>query len=322
MAVKAGSETEKQRGKSASSKVLTGLVVIAVTVIAARIALSPQASDRETPQPRPAEQQGGAEGSREELRILSDHLVMSEDFEKARVGRYSRSDAEAGWGGLAFAREGFDERDARIVENPQGIGNVLKVTIPEGVIGMALFFDLKFPDADEARLRYRVRFGEGFDFSKMGGKLPGLGATAPGEDRPPMHCDDPGQDQGFSARHMWARDGKMIQYLYFDGRDGRCGSGVPLRGGAAFLEAERWYEVEQYVQMNDPPRSNGIVRTWIDGELAAEARGLTLRTTADYGINRLVFSSYFGGSDESVWAHDRLETLYYDDFAVYVTAES
>lgn len=272
------------------------------------------------PAPDSAEELGLGEGRaaepEREPASIQWRTIVEEDFDDLPTGRYTSEEADTGFDGATVTREDLSERDGYVVENPDGEGRSLEVRIEEGVILSAVFFDLAFDDVEEAWLSYKVQFGEGFDFSKLGGKLPGLGATAPGRERPPLHCDDPGANDGFSARHTWHQGGTLVQYLYFGAKSANCGEKHELYDGESVFEDGRWYEVKQRVLMNDADDDNGVIETWVDGELGATTDNLVLRTSDDYGVNRVVFSSYFGGKDEDKYAHERDERILYDDFKV------
>jgi hypothetical protein len=240
------------------------------------------------------------------------------DFESSPLGRYTDTQARTDFRPLHIQGMAFSSRQAYIVTDPAGgSGRVLEARIPKDVVGTGPWLEGRFPDANDVYLSYRLRFGNGFDFSKLGGKLPGLAGTAPHLSKPPMHCQTVRPDEGFAARHMWRNPGRLEQYLYHEDKPGSCGQGVRLFGGSTIFQANRWYTIQERVVMNTPGQRNGSVTTWVDGKLGVTTTGLRFRRTNAYGTNTLRFETYFGGKDVSTWGHRRDESLYFDDFRIW-----
>lgn len=157
---------------------------------------------------------------------------------------------------------------------------------------------------DHAFLRYRVRFPEGFDFVK-GGKLPGLyGGTAT------SGGDIPDGTNGFSTRFMWRTHGAAEVYAYLPTSEEH---GTSLGRGSWTWPTGRWACVEQEVALNDPGKSNGLARVWLDDKKVLEDDALTYRSTASLRIEGLFFSTFFGGGDAS-WATPRGQFTDFADF--------
>jgi hypothetical protein len=265
---------------------------------------------------QPARQ--GRQGTFERSEVAAKPLVvLDEHFDDAELGPYRIGAAEEGWSGFEFVRHGFGNNRPAVAQNPDGDGRVLEVEVPPETILKGVHFEIALPDMEEAILRYRVRFPPDFDFSKGGGKLPGLSGAAPGVYRPPMHCSAVTGLEGFSARHTWHRGGRLAQYLYHVGKEDNCGDKTWLSDRERVLQPATWHEIVQRVKMNDVGENNGIVETWVDGELAASRDDLILRSTDAFAVNRLTFDSYFGGKDAEKWGHDQREIFHFDDFAVW-----
>lgn len=67
---------------------------------------------------------------------------------------------------------------------------------------------------------------------------------------------------------------------------------------------DQWDRLKMYVRLNTPGSSDGIVRMWINGELKLDHSGLNLRENTDYGMNKLILSSYTAhesGSNGMQW---------------------
>jgi hypothetical protein len=162
---------------------------------------------------------------------------------------------------------------------------------------------------DEAYLRYFVRFEQGFDFVK-GGKLPGLyGGRVTGGRRIPDGTN------GFSTRYMWRADGAGEVYAYLPTS---VRNGTSLGRGAWVWPAGVWTEVQQQVKLNDPGRSNGEIRVWLNQVPVLALTGVTFRSDPDLRIEGLFFSTFFGGGDAS-WASPRDQ---YADFAGFTVSTS
>jgi hypothetical protein len=161
-----------------------------------------------------------------------------------------------------------------------------------------------------ACLTYGVRFADGFQFGK-GGKLPGLyGGEAP------SGCRAYGDDDGFSLRYMWRAQGMGELYAYLPGRNERCGESVS-RGAWRFV-AGRWTVLEQEAVLNAPGRSDGALRVWVDGNPVISRTNVVFRQSNRIGVDGLMFSTFFGGSDPS-WASPTDQWVQFRDFRLYLS---
>lgn len=165
---------------------------------------------------------------------------------------------------------------------------------------------------------YSIKFEEGFNFVK-GGKLPGLigghqhgkpESTATGGYRPD------GTD-GWSARMMWRRGGKLVQYLYHMHQKGKNGDDLPwmIDGQPVTINPGEWHRVKTEITMNDIGHRNGSIRSWFDDQLALEVHNVEFRTVPELAIDTLYFSTFFGGSGSN-WAPKKNEYISYDDFVI------
>src|SRR5680860_810967 len=257
-------------------------------------------------------------------------------FDNAPVGNLTaamlRAQFETHGAHVPYA-EGKNLNALSVVTNPEGSGRVLQARIPAGAVGGIMNFPVNIiqegPGYNEAYLSYRLRFGDGFDFTPYGGKIPGLaGGPSKGNlsKEFPAGCTEATGQNGFSARGMWDswmnETGKkpvLDQYVYHMHKTKRCGDNFLYNegpSGLTTLQANRWYDITSRVVMNDPGQRNGMVEAWLDGEKVLSKSGLEFRTTNAWGINVLYMAGFFGGND-SAWAHDRVEKMYYDDFVVH-----
>lgn len=171
------------------------------------------------------------------------------------------------------------------------------------------------PEEDTYYLSYWVMFEEGFDFDgddHSGGKLPGLaseGLASGGEEVT--------GENGFTARYMWREDGAAELYLYHVDQPGRFGESfefVDADEEPIKFQPGEWHQLTQKVTINDGNRANGEITVWMDGEEMLDLDGLRLVTDGS-GIDRLYFSSFFGGNDDG-WLPERDVSAYFDDFVV------
>ena len=175
------------------------------------------------------------------------------------------------------------------------------------------------PYSEEMYVRYYVKFGDDFDFVR-GGKLPGLfgGRGNTGGDRPD------GFD-GWSARIMWLANGRVIQYVYNPDQPDDYGEVMDWNegGGSRYFVPGKWHCVETYIKMNSVngegeagAEFDGIVRSWLDGELALDRTDVRFRFTDSIRVDGFHFSTFFGGGDES-WAATKDETVMFDNFVLH-----
>ena len=61
-------------------------------------------------------------------------------------------------------------------------------------------------------------------------------------------------------------------------------------------ESGQWHCLELHARLNDMGMSNGIVESWVDGDVEAEIPNLDLRGEVEVGFNLLRFSTYFPAS--------------------------
>lgn len=147
---------------------------------------------------------------------------------------------------------------------------------------------------DEMYARFWVRFDSNFQPS-YNGKLPGFmdnskdGALG-GRDGP-----------GWSARmsfydESWADNTSLIPigYYVYHVNMGTWGDHALWD---IELERERWYQIDQYVKMNDVGSANGVLRGWVDGERVYDESGWEFIDDSDLAIEHWRQELYHGGSE-------------------------
>jgi hypothetical protein len=181
----------------------------------------------------------------------------------------------------------------------EGGNRFLRVSIAKGAHDGTSFF--KFTgDHDAVTLRYRVRFGAGFDpsTSRHDVKLPGFGA--PSIDREGVclaGCGGAAADgiRGYSARVDIQDTGTPGFYVY-DVNPAVLAYGRGLRWNTGPVQAGRWYDVQVSIAMNTPGRSNGVLKATLDGVTVFERHDLLLRLTPVLHVGGAWFDFYYGGT--------------------------
>ena len=80
------------------------------------------------------------------------------------------------------------------------------------------------------------------------------------------------------------------------------------------LAVGRWSEVELSLKLNDPGKSNGAMRYWVDGTPRVEQSDLNLRYTNPKGINYFAIMTNYAGYGYG--CPSRRHDWYYDDVSV------
>ncbi len=164
---------------------------------------------------------------------------------------------------------------------------------------------------DKVYLRYYVRFQPGFQFV-MGGKLPGMagGTNNSGGNKPTGY-------DGWSGRLMWRTGGAIQNYMYLPTDTGVYGEEMnwTYGGTARKFTPGKWQCVEMQYTMNTPGQSNGIARSWLDGDLALSRTNVRYRETTKLAIDNFTFSTFFGGSGPQ-WASTQDQYIYYDNIVM------
>ena len=260
------------------------------------------------------------------------------DFNQRASGIYTEDQVINDFGEIDFSN-GVDEGRVSVVRGSQafgGNGAALRVeydaqgTGPrEGGAQWLVEFQDEF---EEAYLSYRVKFGAGFDFVR-GGKLPGLaGGSAPSGSAPADGI------RGWTGRFMWRTNFRGVsgdpEQLTSGGisyakhvhsgfaQDGRQEDEVfwvEEDGSDSTLVDDVWYTLRQRVRMNTPGQRDGILQIWLDNRLVLDQRNLQFRNIPELKLDRLFFSTFFGGGD--AWRASKDEVVFFDDFKVTIPRE-
>jgi hypothetical protein len=187
---------------------------------------------------------------------------------------------------------------------------------PPGIFGneeSGFSFGAKLTPSIKKTISYEVMFPENFDFVR-GGKLPGIcGGRHASGGNPAIGTN------GFSARLMWRKDGRLVSYVYHVGQNDRYGDDFQwLRpdGNALFLKKGVWHKIKMIIRMNSILKKNGSIEGYVGEKRAFIKNDLVFRTTDAIEIDRLCFNTFFGG-DDLTWAPLKEEKLYIKNLVVY-----
>ncbi|KAG6884679.1 hypothetical protein C0993_009022 [Termitomyces sp. T159_Od127] len=180
--------------------------------------------------------------------------------------------------------------------------------------------------AKEARLTYKVRFEDGFDF-QLGGKLPGLygGANA---DIAKKCTGGYHNNKCWSARLMWRDHGAGELYAYLPTANQKlavCKGKCDLKYGASIdtgnykFTPGRWIELSERVKLNDVGKMNGEIEVFQDGASKILIKGIELRGSEEGRIFGAMIHTFFGGSSKPAYASPKDQKAYFKDFRLEVT---
>ncbi|MBM9605736.1 polysaccharide lyase [Desulfopila inferna] len=85
-------------------------------------------------------------------------------------------------------------------------------------------------------------------------------------------------------------------------------NGLPTNiGSPAAVVGDRWDKLKLFVRLNTPGASDGIVRLWVNDTLKIDYNNVDIRQRSNYGMNKLILSSYAtdsSGSNGRQWYDD------------------
>jgi hypothetical protein len=191
------------------------------------------------------------------------------------------------------------------------LGKALRVKIAKGSTG-ALSAACKLKEKmghepEEVYSRYYLRFGDDWNQTVQGGKLPGISGTYGIAGWGGRKSDG---TNGWSARGFFyysiPEDNPLGgttpigTYCYHADQKGAYGNiWLWQNGYRGFLRNNRWYSVEQYLKLNTPGENDGIIRAWIDGRPAFEKTDIRFRHVDRLKIEQVWMNVYHGGTKPS-----------------------
>ena len=238
-----------------------------------------------------------------------ENIEFKIDFKNTDVGQLTDDALKKEGNGMDWT---YLNDNASVIEDSER-GKVLKIKYPKGSVGPNTIgfsgsqFIKNLTPSNEYYLDYYLKFEEGFDFSK-GGKLPGL--TSGGSTFTGGHHPDNGE--GWSARYMWVKEGKMVVYLYFMDMNDKYGESVHFNTS---LVAGKWYRITQRVKLNEDNLANGILQVWVDGKQVIDRQDLRLGLWGKGMVDTFYFSTFYGGASAD-WAPSKDTFIDFDKIVV------
>ena len=239
--------------------------------------------------------------------MTNQHVLFFEDFENESYGRH-------------FTDSSHPQNRKLVTGNQVFAGDrSLRFTIREGDhYGGSLSFRFAkagLPEPEELYGRYYLRFGENWE-PGHGGKLPGPAGTynmAGWGGRKVNGTDGWSARMGFTASRICAGETQIYFYTYHVDMRRRYGSNflwdIENRGS---LQKDRWYCIETYVKMNTPQKKDGILRGWVNGQLAMEKTDLRFRYVPKLKVEQFWMNLYYGGT----WVAPHDMHVYFDNVAL------
>ena len=259
--------------------------------------------------------------------IFSQQLEYQNTFDDLPVGVYSVDQAKEAFEVSFF--KGAEEGRVAVTEF-QNKGNVLRALYPKGKVKTndsgfhtKLFWDEGGNEKhEELYLSYNIYIPADFEF-RAGAKIPGLAYQT--------------KDRNMSVRLMWRRDGRLEYYNHFNTRPTWQGWSASVdwsftgpysdlvngevQADQAKLIKGQWNHIELYNKLNTPGESDGVMRAWLNGELALDItdnEDYRQADEGDIGLNCIYLSTFFGGSDET-YQPTKDQYAYFDDFKISKT---
>ena len=228
---------------------------------------------------------------------------MATDFESAR---WLTSWSSHNTYGAAPSFETVD-RDELANFKPL-LGRALRVRIPKGRnLGLDLRYEFNKKigaEPEEVYFRYYLRLAEDWRPTVDGGKMPGFGGTyglGGWGDRPADGLKGWAMRGSFNV--LPSKENPLHDYItlgtYASHADpsGRLGEVWPWSDGLnGLVQRNRWYCIEQYIKLNTPAAKNGIMRVWVDGQLAFEKTDIRMRDIVSLKIEYVWMNVYHGGT--------------------------
>lgn len=209
------------------------------------------------------------------------------------------------------------------VSSPSRSGRALRVQIPAGEHAGANMH-CEFADnwgyrPEAVHARYWLRLGDKWglgthdkSWDVNGGKLPGFADLTHGSAHGGGSVTDSWSTRGSFRPPKSGGDTRLGWYSYLPGKDGGYGSSDDWNGNGE-IEFGQWYQIDQYVEVNDVGQSNGVLRAWVDGEQAYENTSMTLRTQDNVAVGEWWLDVFMGGG----WTAGRDMALYIDDVQLW-----
>lgn len=238
------------------------------------------------------------------LKSQSGKLMTAEELE-SRAGAASFGFRE---NATAVSVEGGPVNAAINVRLEKGTGSPYQDRVTPGGISYR-WSPNQLLNAGAACLTYHVWFPDTFDFGS-GGTLPGLFGGA--NYNPKEHAN------GFGEHVNWSYEGAgeigaMVPNLQEHREAARDKGGeisvaipvpdtdktIPIGRESFWFRKGRWASLEQEVVLNEPGKSNGLLRLWVDGALVIENPAMNWRNEKETRLGGVLFDASYGSVDST-----------------------
>ena len=207
--------------------------------------------------------------------MYGQNIVYNQNFNGLSSGQYSQNQVKSALN-VTFCK-GADE-GRFFIENFSGKGKVLKVKYPKGAVktgnsGIHTKVPFDIPGNYEALyFSYKLYIPSDFEF-RAGAKIPGL-----------SHNPDNGK-KNTSLRLMWRKNGLVEYYVHYRTKPTWPGwrasinwslidpyeePGNSPQPDQVKLKKGQWNDIEMYIKLNTPGQADGIMRGWLNGQLAID----------------------------------------------------
>lgn len=203
-------------------------------------------------------------------------------------------------------------------------GNALQITVPKGKhAGSTAYVDLSEKKLRKAYLRYFLRFGDSWH-ANTSGKLPGFAGTY----KSTAYAAGWGGrisngSNGWSARASFGQTSSEYNvlknktpigtYLYHSDMKHHYGDTLAWsKFDDNMLTKNKWYTIEQYIELNTPNRNDGKLKAWINGYLAYSNTNINFTNEPRFNIETIWLNLYYGGKDKA----PKDLTLFIDELTV------
>lgn len=162
-------------------------------------------------------------------------------------------------------------------------------------------------EPEEIYFRYYLRLADNWNQTVQGGKLPGISGTYGRAGWGGRKSDG---KNGWSARGLFRMTvpagnplaGRTPIGFYCYHADMKTSYGTNWiwnKGYHGYLATNRWYAIEQYCRLNTPGEKDGVLRAWVDGQVAFEKTDVRFRLTGKLRIEQVWMNLYHGGTTPS-----------------------
>nr|KAG5691862.1 hypothetical protein BaRGS_033466 [Batillaria attramentaria] len=125
---------------------------------------------------------------------------------------------------------------------------------------------------------------------------------------------------------MWRSGGAGEVYAYVtrdqdanfcDRSDVHCNFdyGNSLGRGKWHFQKGKWQNIAQHVQLNTPGHHDGSITVYYNHREVYRINNIALRSKSSVHINGLIFSTFFGGHDDT-WASPHSTYTYFKNFVL------